>query len=111
MSIEWRIYYADGTTFDSTQGEPWDAPGTRVIIILQRHHDVREKPYFVWRGDYYLWKHDRWYAVDYGALLQYWFQDQLHLKHHRASLSGETVDNPTWTRITELAGKDPDFFG
>lgn len=31
----WRIFYADGSTFDSTQGAPDDAPGYGVEVIVQ----------------------------------------------------------------------------
>jgi len=33
VKITWRIYYADGSTFDNTQGNPEDAPTTGVIAI------------------------------------------------------------------------------
>ena len=108
--MDWRIYYANGLTFDSTQGYPWEAPGTRVVVINQRHRDPSDRSYFVKSGDYYLWKVDRWYAVDYGSLLQYWFHDQLHLDHPRASLAGETVDNHRWEHLVLLAGADKDFY-
>lgn len=106
--LQWRIYYADGTTFDSSQGEPEDAPATRVILIIQRHEDPRERSYFQWRNDYYLFKDKRWYAVDYGALLFYWFIEKYD--HPRACLAGETVPNSVWLETQELASKDPDFF-
>ena len=106
--INWRIYYADYSTFDSSQGEPEDAPGTRVVLILQRHHDPREAAYFQWMNDYYVWKNGRWYAVDYGALMFYWFTEKYD--HPRASLAGETVSNDDWELIRERAKKDKDFF-
>jgi hypothetical protein len=106
--VEWRIYYADGSTFDSSDGKPWDAPATRVLIINQRHHDPRERPFLVWQRDYYLWRFDRWYAVSYDALLFYWFIEKY--PHPRAALAGETVDNPTWESIKKSARSDMDFF-
>lgn len=36
----WRIYYDDGGTFDSTLGEPWEAPKVGVIVIAQQHKEV-----------------------------------------------------------------------
>jgi len=108
MNIQWRIYYADGTTFDSTMGEPWDAPATRVLLITQRHEDPRERPYYQWMDDYYVWKYGRWYAVDYGALLFYWFIEKY--PHRRACLAGETVDNKTWVETKKKAAEDKDFF-
>jgi hypothetical protein len=109
--LQWRIYYANGTTFDSTQGEAWHAPGIRVVVINQRHRDPSERSFFVKGGDFYLWKIDRWYDVTYDALQQYWFHDQLHLRHPRASLAGETVDNHLWEELVVKAGQDKDFYG
>lgn len=107
--INWRIYYADESTFDSSMGEPWDAPATRVVLIVQRHEDPQERPYFQWMDDYYLWKLGRWYATDYSALLFYWFVDKF--PHRRACLAGETVSNKTWLHIGKIAKADKDFFG
>jgi hypothetical protein len=106
--INWRIYYADGTTFDSSQGEPEDAPATRVIIIVQRHEDPQEHAYFVWMNDYYVWRNGRWYAVDYLALTMYWFIEKYD--HPRASMAGETVANDVWQSTMAIAKEDRDSF-
>ena len=34
--MKWRIYYDDGMTFDSSDGEPCDAPGHGVIAIVEK---------------------------------------------------------------------------
>lgn len=34
-SPKWRIYYADKTTFSNLEDEPWQAPATGVIAIIQ----------------------------------------------------------------------------
>ena len=34
-SLKWRIYYGDGSYFDSVQGTPWEAPRTNVQVIIQ----------------------------------------------------------------------------
>ncbi len=105
---DWRIYYADGSTFDSVDGEPWQAPATRVVLIIQRHRDPQEHAFFQWMKDYYIYKHNRWFVVDYGALLFYWFTEQYD--HPRASLAGETIPNETWNEMGELARRDRDSF-
>ena len=106
--IDWRIYYADGDTFDSAQGEPWDAPVRGVQLIIQRHHDPRERPFFQWMKDYYVWKHNRWYACDSDGLRFYLFIEDY--PERRAQLAGQTVDNMTWELIREMAKQDKDFF-
>ena len=35
--MDWRIYYADGTTFDSSQGEWANAPADGVIAVNVRY--------------------------------------------------------------------------
>ena len=107
--MNWRVYYADYSTFDSLQGEPEDAPVRGVQLIIQRHHDLRERPFFQWMKDYYVFKHGRWYAADSDGLRFYLFIEDI--PHHRAQLAGQTVDNETWERIREMAKVDPDFFG
>jgi hypothetical protein len=106
--LEWRVYYADGTTFDSEQGAPEDAPGTRVVLIIQRHSDPRERPFFQWMKDYYVWKHERWFAVDQGAFMFYIFTEKYPCP--KTALAGETVTNEMWLEIQERAKVDPDFF-
>lgn len=107
--IDWRIYYANLTEYGSDHGEPWQAPATRVLAINQRPLDPRERPYHVWRSDYYIWKYGRWFGVDLFALYQYLFVDQL--SHPKAMLAGETVNNDIWLEVTKRIKADPEFFG
>ena len=41
--MKWRVYYSNETTFDSARGEPKDAPGLGVIVIVLKHKDKRRK--------------------------------------------------------------------
>lgn len=46
LSIKsWRIYYADGSTFDSTRGRWADAPPFGVECIVYYHADERKTIY------------------------------------------------------------------
>lgn len=99
--INWCIYYADETTFNSIQGEPWDAPATRIALIIQRHEDPRERPYFVWRDNYYLWKFGQWFAVDGRAMDHYLFYEKYD--HKKAMLMGEMIPNHIWDKIVSKA--------
>lgn len=40
MMLNWRIYYDDGSTFDSSDGAPEDAPAFGVQCIVERDPDV-----------------------------------------------------------------------
>lgn len=45
MSFKWRLYLEDGSTFDNTDGEPWESPMfPRTVIIAQP--GVREREGF-----------------------------------------------------------------
>lgn len=106
--IDWRIYYADGSTFDSARGGPEDAPARGVLIIVQRDrvHNVQR----LMEGALYYYRDDgqdaRWYAAtEYGALRQF----ILYPRQCRRLLDGETVSNPVWADIYRRATTDPDF--
>ena len=106
--IQWRIYYADGSTFDSSQGSPWDAPATRVLVIPHRDPQASGGVSRASDGDYYLWKLDKWFAVTYDALMFYWFIEKY--PHRKACLAGETVDTETWVATVKRASTDKDFY-
>ena len=105
---QWRIYYADGTTFDSTQGEPWEAPAIHVLGINQRHQDPSERPYHVWRANFFTWKQNQWFGMDQYGFFQYMFVDKW--LHPKAVLLGEFVSNPIWDAFVQKIKADTDFF-
>ncbi len=67
--IQWRIYYSDGSTFDSTQGTSDDAPafGVQVILQLTDNGRIRDS---VTGGDFYLCSENgRWSGSDLVGLI------------------------------------------
>lgn len=67
--IRWRVYYDDGSTFDSSMGEPHEAPGLGVQVIVQT--DPRVGRVLLTRFDWYYYRYDldEWWASDYFGLL------------------------------------------
>ena len=62
MKLLWRIYYADGSTYDSTQGTPDTAPSIGVICIKHFIENEWRISAFV---DYYLWEQgSEWWGAD-----------------------------------------------
>lgn len=104
-SLSYRIYYTDGSTWDSTQGEPEDAPRYGVQVIVQKHPDPQERPFLTWQGDYYIWKKNQWFPVDRFAFDMYYF-----VQNGEVGLAGEYTDNDNWKALMDRAMKDPDFF-
>ena len=107
--LHWRIYYADYSTFDSSQGEPWEAPAYNVIIINQRHEDSDERPYVQHMADYYVWLGYKWLACDRDRLWQYWFVDKYDFP--RAAMLGFTAPNDDYNAIVRKAKDDKEFYG
>lgn len=94
--MDWRIYYADETTYSSDDGMPDLAPAWGVIVIL-----VPE--WSLWFGkDWYWYRDGEWFGGDWFGLLD-------HLLHERAAtliFAGRTVPDATYKRILARAIAD-----
>ena len=42
--VRWRIYYEDGSTFDSTQGAPHESPPWGAVVVIQNTPKELELP-------------------------------------------------------------------
>ncbi len=103
--IQWRIYYSDGSTFDSSQGIPDDAPAFGVAVIVQLADNGRLRD-SVHSGDYYVYTESGfWVGADLSGLL-----DRLA---NRIPFSGFLVGRwdpqDEYFAILRKAEKDPDF--
>lgn len=104
MNPTWRVYYDDGSTFDSTQGAPNDAPGLGVQAIVQVHPDVGRE--ILTRFDFYYFVHDLgvWWASDlFGTIDQFVH----HPKTRGALKAGRNA--AAYDAIMKRAMTDPDF--
>lgn len=121
--IRWRIYYADGFSFDDTMGEPKDAPHDGVLAIQQRtsceHHPAEwmKAERLAWHdsgwslpllegADWYFWRPDvqRWFRTDLMG-----FIDQAKRRGAVALKQGEYVTHEQWECALQEIGRDPDF--
>ena len=104
--VQWRIYYADGSTADNTQYEPEDVPAKGVLVIVQRHQQNNVQR--LSEGACYYWRRDAemWFAADqFGMLLQ----TCQHRRLVTGQMWGETVPNDLFIKIKRQADTDPDF--
>lgn len=105
--MKWRIYYDDGSTFDSAMGSEMEAPGLGVICIVQP--EPRAGREIMQRWDWYYW-HDgeqQWWGSDIFGLLYQLCADRKNII--RAIKQGAMVSNESFQRITKRASNDPDF--
>lgn len=103
--VTWRIYYGDGTTFDSSMGTPQQAPGLDVQVIVQP--DERVGRVLLTRFDWYYFRTDlgEWWASDYFGLL-----DQLTSDRDGVVVAVKAGRNArAYDEILQRALHDPDF--
>lgn len=105
MSVEWRIYYSNFTTFDSTQGKPEDAPSFGVICIVFPDDIVGRQIMHRWDWYYYHSVDCKWWGCDLTGLLDV----LLHNLPFSALKQGRNVSNQDYAIIMGMADKDPDF--
>ena len=100
----WRIYYDDGSTFDSTQGSPEDAPAWGFIAAVG--YDEAGDRYIMHGWDHYCYDKEakQWWGMDWVGLI-----DRLTLNRIYAYKVGRTVTKSKWQEILTAISKDPDF--
>ena len=97
--MTFRIYYADGTTFD---GDPFEAPSLDAILAVETDPDHGRR--IVSGGDYMIWENDRWWAVDHMGMISY-----LLRTGPRRVLIGRMLSNEAYRDIYIRADEDADF--
>lgn len=98
----WKIFYGDGTTYDSKQGS--EPPMRDVQVIVQYDAEVGRS---FWSDcDFYWWepKHSLWVGGDMAGLLDY-----MGRCRGATILQGRTVPDSIYRKIKQQALQDPDF--
>jgi hypothetical protein len=96
----WKVYYDDGTTFDSDQGPPEAAPRFGIMAIKQgpKHGSVFSRDFFIYRTDY-----GCWIEVDHDGLIDH----LLHgIEHITAVCLGRMVPTATWKAAMKRMAED-----
>lgn len=101
--LDWRIYYGDGSMFDSTMGSPAEAPPLDVQVINERTE--KEGVVRLSAKDYY-W-HDarlgQWCAGDQFGLFDWLLTGGGGVKF------GRSMRTPDFDALFRRAVADPDF--
>ena len=102
--MDWRIYYADGSTFDSAMGEPHEAPSEGFLCAIG--YDETGKRYIMHGWAIYQWDRDirQWWGMDLLGLF-----DRLRRNLVYAYKEGRTVGRRDWEKTMIRANNDPDF--
>ncbi len=102
MTVDWKIFYDNGDTLDSSQGRPMDAPKRGIVCIVQNDSLVgREIKH---GSDWYYWvaNESQWWGSDRDGLLD-WAMNNLPIKQ------GRNVTRKRFSEVMDMADKDPDF--
>lgn len=102
--MKWRVYYTDGTFFDSSMGTWRDVPPFGIAGILQNAPDSGRA--FVLGVDFYWFDEDAdcWNGGDYAGLLDHMSNVLGIVKQARTIARHEE-----WRAVKELMLKDEDF--
>lgn len=103
--MEWRIYYDEGLTFDSSDGEPNDAPAYGVVAICTK--DDKHGRLVLNGFDFYCYHTEskEWFGCDQWGMID----KLLHNLPFASWKMGRTVRTLEFDQIIELATNDPDF--
>jgi hypothetical protein len=96
--MTWRIYYSDGLTFDSSQGEPCEAPAWGVIVIAQSNDLVGRQ--LVHQKDYYWWE-DAWFGGNIIGLVDYLTRTECGIVR-----MGRTITNNQYRGLVQRAAEE-----
>lgn len=103
--MDWRIYYSNGLMFDSSMGDPVDAPAYGVICIVQPDEMVGRVIMHGWDWYYFVPEDRQWWGSDIFGVI-----DRLcHRLPVVALLQGRNVSNKDFGLIMGRADKDLDF--
>jgi len=105
MPVDWRVYYKDGSTFDSTQGKPDDAPPYNVLMVIQKADGDTRRDELMGAEYYFFERGGGWVGADWPGVV-----DKLV---HRVVFSGflTSVYQPRdqYEAVIQTAQADPDF--
>lgn len=101
-TVEWRIYYGDGSTYDNLSGPVEDAPSRDVQVIVLADELVGRS---MWHSkDYYWYDNGLWVAGDDFGLWDY-----LSRPGWKKVLFGRTLTKPEFLMVLEKAQADTGF--
>lgn len=103
--LKWRIRYDDDTTFDSSQGDPENAPAYGGITIVFPDELVGRVIMHGWDWYYWVPSEGQWW----GSTLQGLLDRYLHRLPTVALIQGRNVSNKRFTELYDASDKDPDF--
>ena len=104
MTLNWRIYYEDGSTFSNQEGSPEAAPPFGFVCAVG--YDETGTRYIMHGWDHYCFDLNsiQWWGMDLCGVF-----DRLSRNLVFAYKQGRTVTKSEFKAIMSRASNDPDF--
>ena len=90
----WKIWFIDGTTFDSTQGSPADAPAQGVVCIAQP--DVETGREILNRWPAYYRARGRWHRASFNSVFDRLLSRQTVNAYLEGAIPGNSQFRSIW---------------
>lgn len=105
--MEWRVYYDDGSTFDSDDGSVQDVPalGVQAVVCHDRCPDSATGRMVAHRFDFYWYEGPEWFGGDLFGLFDYLVRPGMKKVVFGRSMAVTSEHQ----RIIDRACGDPDF--
>ena len=101
--MKWRVYFDDGMTFDSSDGEPCDVPGHGILAIVEADDTHGRVVLNGW--NWYYHDGENWWGCDVHGLL-----DRLTARLPTYAVSqGRMAPKYVFEDTLDRAVTDPDF--
>ena len=102
LKPNWKIYYADGSTFSSDEGSHEEAPGDGFICVVG--YTPAGDRYILHGKNHYRWDDElgMWFGMDWHGVLDF-VRWKCHFK------DGRMVDGDRFRDLMNMAHRDPDF--
>lgn len=101
---DWVIYYDDGSSFSSCDGEPHEAPTEGFVCALGYDQDGERYIQNGWDFYHYDKETQTWWGCD-----RYGLHDRLRRNLIYAYKEGRTVSKLRFAEIMKTANDNPDF--
>lgn len=99
--IDWKAWFSDFSTFDSSQGGFPDVPPWDIQVIAEVNEEVGRKLHS--QADYYLFIDGKWVGVDWVGLIDYLTNVLKIVK------VGRMIDRELFRQILQAAHDDPEL--
>jgi hypothetical protein len=93
LAVKWKIWYDDGTTFSSDDGNAENAPVDGILAILEKRSDNTVMNHH--GNDYYYWTGEVWMSGGQ-ASMERWMRRELP-----ALKFGRWADDTIWREVIE----------